>query len=103
MAFAALLLVTAVWFAFRARRPPVDEQDDSAGGHAHTQDEGGDVRTGRVVAAGAGIGALPGILGVGGGFVIVPPLTATPGSAMAGRGLLGAVRSGGLDGDRRPP
>lgn len=81
LAFAALLLVTGAWFASRARRSPVDEHDGSASGQAHTEHGYADLRNGRVLAAGAGIGALTGILGVGGGFLIVPALTATLGLA----------------------
>lgn len=81
VAFAALLLVTAVWFAVRARQSSADQHDESPSSHAHTEHEHGDVRTGRVLAAGAGVGALTGILGVGGGFLIVPALTATLGLA----------------------
>lgn len=87
-AFAVLLAVTAGWFAVRGRRTSADGDDETGwtggddtpwtGGDAsnHQHD---DVRTGRVAAAGAGVGVLTGILGVGGGFVVVPALIATLG------------------------
>jgi len=45
--------------------------------HEHSEEAGRcpDVRAGRVVVAGVGVGALTGFFGVGGGFLIVPVLT----------------------------
>ena len=45
--------------------------------HEHSEEAGRcpDVRAGRVVVAGVGVGALTGFFGVGGGFLIVPILT----------------------------
>jgi uncharacterized protein len=88
ISFAALLVVTAIWFAWRARsqraaRGSVSGEAGAGpevgapGGHHHRAE----IRTGRVLAAGAGVGVLTGLLGVGGGFVIVPALAATLGLA----------------------
>lgn len=51
--------------------------DDVADGHAH-----GEVQPWKVFASGAGVGVLTGVLGVGGGFLIVPALMVTLGMAM---------------------
>lgn len=60
-AFAVLLVVTAVWMVQRDDEASVGVSGRSAGALA-------------VGAAGAGVGALTGLLGVGGGFLIVPAL-----------------------------
>lgn len=78
-AFAVLLAVTAGWFLVRAaRRGPGKDPTDIAADAGSRHDHEG-VRTGHVAGAGAGVGVLTGILGVGGGFVVVPALIATLG------------------------
>jgi len=68
LAFAVLMAVVAV----RMLRG-----DSESGGACRTQDGGVNWRSclPRALAAGAGVGVLTGLFGVGGGFVIVPALT----------------------------
>lgn len=63
-AFVVLLVGTAIWFLRR----------DSASEPHHRDRSMNPVKTG---AAGGGVGVLTGLLGVGGGFLIVPTLVAT--------------------------
>jgi uncharacterized protein len=90
-----LLLVTAAWLGFR--RTPTVVQERSPWQH--------------IVAAGLGVGLLTGLLGVGGGFVVVPALVGLLGLPMAlavgtsqvvlivnaAAGLLGRVGSGTVE------
>jgi len=64
LAFVPVMLVAAAATWYRAA-------------HEHGDDAGQcpDVRAGRVVVAGTGVGVLTGFFGVGGGFLIVPVLT----------------------------
>lgn len=63
-AFVVLLIGTAIWLLRRDSATEPHDRDRSAS----------PVQTG---AAGAGVGVLTGLLGVGGGFLIVPALVAT--------------------------
>lgn len=63
-AFVVLLVGTAVWLLRR---------EDPDGAPPSTRDP----HTARAATAGGGVGALTGLLGVGGGFLIVPALIAT--------------------------
>lgn len=64
--FLVVLAATLVWMLRSDDPRPPEEQ-----------------RLVRVVSAGAGVGVLTGLLGVGGGFIIVPALVATLGLPMA--------------------
>lgn len=68
-AFVVLLVGTAIWMIRRDDPDP----DDQAGGQAGVAVMG---------ASGAGVGALTGLLGVGGGFLIVPAFVGLRGMAM---------------------
>ncbi|MFB7915631.1 sulfite exporter TauE/SafE family protein [Streptomyces sp. NPDC056061] len=78
-AFAVLAVVAAARM-IRPRPAPADGNDATA-----------DVSSGRAVGAGAGLGAVTGLLGVGGGFLAVPALVtvlALPMSTAVGTSLL---------------
>lgn len=68
--FIVVLLGAAVWLV--ARDDPTDAERDARSGGAWW----------KIVAAGAGVGALTGLLGVGGGFLVVPALIALRGMPM---------------------
>lgn len=69
-AFIVVLLVAAGWLG--VRDDPTSEQRAERSGGAWW----------KVVAAGAGVGAVTGLLGVGGGFLVVPALIALRGMPM---------------------
>lgn len=54
--------------------PGGGERRADSGGGRRVRARAGAVRTGRAAGAGAGLGALTGLLGVGGGFLVVPAL-----------------------------
>lgn len=67
----AAFAVVAGFAALRMLRPPATAQDEDV-----------PVRGGRVVGVGAGLGAVTGVLGVGGGFLAVPALVHVVGLRM---------------------
>lgn len=69
VSFIVLLLGTVVWLVRR------DQQSDAADTEQSVDDR--DVSPVRSGLAGAGVGVLTGLLGVGGGFIVVPALMAT--------------------------
>lgn len=97
-AFVVLLVGTAIWLTVRGDE---DGSGDGPGGHVRL----------KVTGAGAGVGVLTGLLGVGGGFMVVPALTGMLGMPMsmavgtsqlviltnAAAGLVGRATGGGVD------
>ncbi len=69
-AFIVLLIGSATWLLRRGRR-------DALAAEAARPGDERDVSTAGAATAGAGVGVLTGMLGVGGGFLIVPALVAT--------------------------
>ncbi|WP_328885287.1 sulfite exporter TauE/SafE family protein [Streptomyces sp. NBC_00316] len=90
----ASFAVLAVPSGVRMMRPrtPVRPETDAAGTHPADRAARTDaVPTGRALRAGAGLGAVTGFLGVGGGFLAVPALVtvlAVPMTTAIGTGLL---------------
>lgn len=83
--FAVLMLAAAAALTRRANGTGADDTHDDAGGSAVavTTARGGTFAVAvRVLAAGTVVGFLTGLLGVGGGFIIVPALVLVLGFAM---------------------
>lgn len=77
--FAAVMLVAA-WFMFRDR--DVTEGESAGGQPVPAHEDSPWVRYGLVVIEGLGVGVLTGLVGVGGGFLIVPVLVLLAGLSM---------------------
>ncbi|MFE7706844.1 sulfite exporter TauE/SafE family protein [Streptomyces sp. NPDC057486] len=86
-AFALLAVVAAV----RMIRPRAPARREAASAGPNTADAADRTGAGRIARAGAGLGAVTGFLGVGGGFLAVPALVtvlAMPMTAAVGTSLL---------------
>ncbi len=74
--FAAVMLVAA-WFMFRGR-----PAGSKGGGGTGAEGRGGGLSAGLIVVEGLAVGVLTGLVGVGGGFLIVPALVLLGGIPM---------------------
>ena len=68
LALFAVVMLVAAFFMFRDNNEPGEEDEDG------TDDSGARKRLGLLIVVGAGVGILTGLVGVGGGFLIVPAL-----------------------------
>ncbi len=77
----ALVMYAAAWKMLQSKRQPV-RQLAMAGGPALSEDEVISANMGHIAVHGVGVGVLTGLVGVGGGFLIVPALVLLSGIPM---------------------
>ena len=77
----ALVMYAAAWKMLQAKKQPV-AQLATAGGPPLSEDENISAHMGHIAAHGVGVGVLTGLVGVGGGFLIVPALVLLSGIPM---------------------
>ncbi|MDP3481775.1 MAG: sulfite exporter TauE/SafE family protein [Sulfuricella sp.] len=77
----ALVMYAAAWKMLQSKKQPVS-QLATAGGTPLSEDEAISAHMGHIAAHGVGVGVLTGLVGVGGGFLIVPALVLLSGIPM---------------------
>ena len=77
----ALVMYAAAWKMLQSKKQPVS-QLATAGGPPLSEDEAISAHMGHIAAHGVGVGVLTGLVGVGGGFLIVPALVLLSGIPM---------------------
>lgn len=77
----ALVMYAAAWKMLQIKKQPV-AQLVTAGGPPLSEDEAISAHMGHIAAHGVGVGVLTGLVGVGGGFLIVPALVLLSGIPM---------------------
>lgn len=77
----ALVMYAAAWKMLQIKKQPV-AQLATAGGPPLSEDEAISAHMGHIAAHGVGVGVLTGLVGVGGGFLIVPALVLLSGIPM---------------------
>jgi hypothetical protein len=77
----ALVMYAAAWKMLQPKNQPV-AQLAMAGGPPLSEDEAISAHMGHIAAHGVGVGVLTGLVGVGGGFLIVPALVLLSGIPM---------------------
>ncbi len=77
----ALVMYAAAWKMLQPKKQPV-AQLATAGGPPLSEDEEISAHMGHIAAHGVGVGVLTGLVGVGGGFLIVPALVLLSGIPM---------------------
>jgi len=77
----ALVMYAAAWKMLQSKKQPV-RQLATAGGPPLSEDEVISAHMGHIAAHGVGVGVLTGLVGVGGGFLIVPALVLLSGIPM---------------------
>ena len=77
----ALVMYAAAWKMLQNKKQPVS-QFATAGGPPLSEDEVISAHMGHIAAHGVGVGVLTGLVGVGGGFLIVPALVLLSGIPM---------------------
>ncbi|MBZ0095709.1 MAG: sulfite exporter TauE/SafE family protein [Sulfuricella sp.] len=77
----ALVMYAAAWKMLQIKKQPVS-QLATAGGPPLSEDEAISAHMGHIAAHGVGVGVLTGLVGVGGGFLIVPALVLLSGIPM---------------------
>ncbi|BAN33994.1 hypothetical protein SCD_n00145 [Sulfuricella denitrificans skB26] len=77
----ALVMYAAAWKMLQRKKQPVS-QLATAGGPQLSEDEVISAHMGHIAAHGVGVGVLTGLVGVGGGFLIVPALVLLSGIPM---------------------
>ncbi len=77
----ALVMYAAAWKMLQPKKQPV-AQLATAGGPPLSEDEAISAHMGHIAAHGVGVGVLTGLVGVGGGFLIVPALVLLSGIPM---------------------
>jgi hypothetical protein len=77
----ALVMYAAAWKMLQIKKQPVS-QLATAGGPPLSEDEVISAHMGHIAAHGVGVGVLTGLVGVGGGFLIVPALVLLSGIPM---------------------
>jgi uncharacterized membrane protein YfcA len=77
----ALVMYAAAWKMLQGKKQPV-AQLATAGGPPLSEDEVISAHMGHIAAHGVGVGVLTGLVGVGGGFLIVPALVLLSGIPM---------------------
>jgi len=77
----ALVMYAAAWKMLQSKKQPVS-QLATAGGPPLSEDEVISAHMGHIAAHGVGVGVLTGLVGVGGGFLIVPALVLLSGIPM---------------------
>lgn len=77
----ALVMYAAAWKMLQGKKQPVS-QLATAGGPTLSEDEAISAHMGHIAAHGVGVGVLTGLVGVGGGFLIVPALVLLSGIPM---------------------
>lgn len=77
----ALVMYAAAWKMLQAKKQPI-AQLATAGGPPLSEDENISAHMGHIAAHGVGVGVLTGLVGVGGGFLIVPALVLLSGIPM---------------------
>jgi hypothetical protein len=77
----ALVMYAAAWKMLQPKKQPV-AQLAMAGGPPLSEDEAISAHMGHIAAHGVGVGVLTGLVGVGGGFLIVPALVLLSGIPM---------------------